>query len=516
LPQEPAEQLGVDVSNPSANIDLYRPSSAVFDPDFLASLNGKAITDNHPPGFVTPENFSEYACGHIQNVRKGPHPMEDGEWPVIADLVISKKSLIDKVRNKTARDISLGYDFGIARDGKKIIQCDMVGNHAAVVPKGRAGDLIAIGDAAPQFIAPPADTEAATTKPSTASLTVQKEKTPVTNLIKHLHGLALKAFAVDADPEKVAEAAEALQETPPVEADDKKARDKKARDLEEEEAEDRRARDRKRARDLDIEEDDHDHEPADDRKKARDVEMQEDDHDHETAEDRKRARDRHADDAKRKAMHDALDDLLDREDVEPADDRKRAKDRKVKDADIEELKALLGQFLSEEEAEPEHAADEALEEEPKLDTKALDEALENPAEVEEEEAAEAEDDLGEVLENAGEELEEEEEPEEEVADLKGKDKARAADGAIATLNMLRPFVARCHDAATQRAFNTALAHVSRSSRASTGSYGGFAGAARARDAKLPRNPNHARVGDAANDRIAKLQAAYDESIQGGK
>ena len=510
LPQEAAAELGIDISNPSANIDLYRPASEVFAPEFLASLNGRPITDGHPPGFVTPENFSEYACGHVQNVRKGPQPMDDGEWPVIADLVISKKSLIDKVRNKTARDISLGYDFGIARDGKKIIQCGMIGNHTAVVPKGRAGDLIAIGDAAP-----PADTEAATTKTSTAVLTEKKEKRPVKNNILHLLGLGLRAKAADSetDPEELAQAAldvGKFQESP--EAEDKKARDRKARDLEEEEeAEDKRARDRKKAhdrkaRDLDIEE-------AEDRR-ARDVEMQEDDHDHETAEDRKRTKDRRVDDAKRKAMHDALDDLLDREDVEPADDRKHAKDRKVKDADIEELKDLLGQFLSEEEKEPEHAADDALEEEPELDTKALDEVLENPAEEEEEEEAEeAEDDLGEELAEL-----EEEEPE-EVADRKGKDKAHAADaasGAAAALATLRPFVARCHDSATQQAFNAALARVSRSSRASTGGYGSFAKSARARDEKLPRNPNHARAADAATDKVAKLQAAYDNAIKEGK
>jgi hypothetical protein len=524
LPQDMAAKLGIDVSNPSANIDLYRPASEVFAPEFLASLNGRPITDGHPPWFVTPENFSEYSCGHVQNVRKGPQPMDDGEWPVIADLVISKKSLIDKVRNKTARDISLGYDYGIARDGKKIIQCDMMGNHAAVVPKGRAGDLIAIGDAAP-----PADIEAATTKPSTAVLTEKKEKRPVKNNILHLLGLGLRAKAADSetDPEELAQAAldvGKFQEPP--EAEDKKARDRKARDLEEEEAEDKRARDRKKARDLEeeevedrkkardrklrdaeMEENDHDRETAKDRKRARDVETEED----EAAEDRKRARDRKADDVKRKAMHDALDDLLDNEEVEPADDSKHARDRKAEDAGIEELKDLLGQFLSEEEKEPEHASDDALEEEePDVNTEALDEVLENPAEEEEEEEAEeAEDDPGEEL----------EEESEAVADRRGRDKARAADavsGAAAALATLRPFVARCHDSATQQAFNTALARVSRSSRVSTGGYGSFARSARARDEKLPRNPNHARAADAATDRVAKLQAAYDNAIKEGK
>src|SRR5580658_8711591 len=52
LPQQSAEELGVDMSNPGATIDLYRPPGEVFAPDFLASLNGKPITDGHPPEFV--------------------------------------------------------------------------------------------------------------------------------------------------------------------------------------------------------------------------------------------------------------------------------------------------------------------------------------------------------------------------------------------------------------------------------------------------------------------------------
>ena len=98
LPQAKAKALGIDVSDPSAVINLYRAPEDVFAPEFLASLNGIAITDNHPPQgvFVDARNFSEYARGHAQNPRKGPEPMEDGEWPLIADLIISGEPLSAK------------------------------------------------------------------------------------------------------------------------------------------------------------------------------------------------------------------------------------------------------------------------------------------------------------------------------------------------------------------------------------------------------------------------------------
>ena len=232
LPQDSARDLGVDVSNPNAMIDLYRPDSEVFSEDFIRSLNGKPITDGHPEGMVNPDNFQEYSCGHIENVRKGKEPLEDGEWPLIADLVICAEPLISEVRNKTKREISLGYDFGIGKDDGKIIQEGMLGNHCAVVPHGRAGSSVRIHDAAstaaPDLVVPAA----------TAVQTTKKEKTKVAKLDwKHIWGLGLRALAQDAEvePSQLAEASQ--QAAPPVaeEVEDKKAKDKKkAKDTEEE------------------------------------------------------------------------------------------------------------------------------------------------------------------------------------------------------------------------------------------------------------------------------------------
>lgn len=489
LPKERAAELGIDVSNPSATIDLYRPASEVFNPEFLASLNGKPITDGHPPGgeFVDPDNFHKYAKGHIQNVRKGLEPLEDGEWPVIADLVISAEPLISKVRNKIARENSLGYDFSIDRDGDKIIQCSMLGNHSAVVPKGRAGDYVRIEDAAPEEVveqtqhtelipAPVAEViEAITYPPIKFSLKLDnKEKQPVSAMQKLLRLVGGKhliesARATDADPDKIMELAEALTSVQPV-------------------------GDKARAKD--------DAEPPKDTEK------------NEFKSDDKKGKDNNEDggamDAKakdRKAAHDALDKAMDKS--------------KGRDANVAALKTLLDEFLSEEEKEPEHADDV------------------NPAELEEVLAGEAEDCPecgtahdseecpGEELVESGEEEVGDEEPDEmgpeeedhEPADdrKKATDRSRAADGAMATLKFLRPFAARTTDKAFQKAFNNALAATTKSSRTSTGSYGKFASSARARD-KAPRNPNpdRARAGDSKVDQNTKLQEFYDSARKGGK
>lgn len=490
LPQELARKLGVDISNPEASIDLYRPANEVFDPEFLSSLNGCTITDGHPPNgeFVDPKNFNKYSMGHIQNVRKGTEPMEDGEWPIIADLHISAEPLIGKVRNKIAREISLGYDFSIKRDGDKICQCNMLGNHNAVVPKGRAGDLIRIEDAMPEDLeasvaAPPlAPTSLPTTAPVVEVIETiayppikipqipNKEKQPVAekkqSWLRSLMGKHLieMARATDADPEKILDAAEAMNEEP---AEDKKAKDGElppALKEKEFKADDKKAKD-----------DNEDGGAMD--AKAKD----------------------------RKAAHDALDAALDK--------------AKGKDANINALKTLLDEFLTEEEQEPEHADDEG-----------------DPAELEGILGEDTEEDPGEEeVESGEEEIGDEEEGEspdpdadddqEDVEDAKATDRkkvgdrARAADAAMATLRLMRPYAARSEDKAFKAAFNRALDSVKKSSRTSTGGYGAFATSARARD-KAPRNPNpdRARAGDSAGkpDAVAAMQDFYNKAHKGGK
>jgi len=522
LPQARADALGVDVSNPEASIDLYRPAKEVFHPEFLASLNGCTITDGHPPGgeFVDPKNFNKYSQGHIQNVRKGTEPMEDGEWPIIADLVISAEPLIGKVRSKAAREISLGYDFSIDRDGDKIIQCSMLGNHNAVVPKGRAGPSVRIEDAMPEDLqasialppslptevqpAPSAEViEAIAYPPIIVSIT-NKEKRPVAqkkNWLRSLMGKHLieMARAADADPEKIMDAAEEMH------ADDDAEPPKNTG------ANEFKSEDKKKGKDGELPEALKEHEFKSEDKRGKDRRSKDEDPDEDEVEVS----------ADRKKAHDALDRIM---------DKRKAKDAKAKDANIDALKTLLDEFLSEEEKEPEHSEDEAA----------------DPSELEAVLAGEAEDaeecpECGEVGEDcacadaeeeeveSGEEVldaEEGESPDpdsdddqEDVEDKrKGKDRARAADAATAVLRMIRPFAARSNDKAFQATFNRALDSVKKTSRVSNGGYGKFASSARARD-KAPRNPNpdRARAGDGAGkDPISKMQEFYNTAHKGGK
>lgn len=493
LPQQSANDLGIDTSNPNAEIDLYRPASEVFHPDTLKSAEGKAVTYNHPPDFINPHNFNEYSRGHLQNVRRGTSQLDSGDMPMMADVLIMAEPLLSDVRNKRVRELSLGYDYSIARDGERINQTDMVINHLAVVPKGRAGPEARIMDAAPETlevpVATPPEPAASPPEPSAGHVVIKpnapttvKEKRKVKNNLLHLFGLGLKAKAqeADVDPEELAQAAMEVSTYQTSKSDRARAADA----AEEEEEKPAFLKDKKG------------------KDKAKDAKAKDDlgdppDEDVEPADDRKR-------------LHDAFDAML---------------DRKGKDADIAELRQLMDEFLGEEEEEPEHAVADAgdVSELEKVIGEETDAAEPCPecGEMGDACVCDGEGEPGESLVESG---EEELEPAAAANDGKAKDsgkakdRARAADavsGAKAVLKLIRPYVARSNDAGLRSTFNAALGSVTRSSRASNGSVAKFAGAARARDrAGKDPNPDRARVGDSEQDRNAKLQKAYDDARMG--
>lgn len=124
-------------------VNVYRLEEDVFSPAALASMEGKDVTRGHPPDMLNASNQAAYSNGHIENVRR------DGK-NTVADLIIKDPSLVSDVENNVLREVSCGYycTFEPYQDGYK--QTHLVGNHVAVVPRGRAGHDVAIKDAAPE------------------------------------------------------------------------------------------------------------------------------------------------------------------------------------------------------------------------------------------------------------------------------------------------------------------------------------------------------------------------------
>lgn len=136
-------------SNGHRAIPVYRPAEEVFDVKSLASFEGKPVTNEHPDEDVTPENYSQYACGHVQNVHVGTGADSN---KVLADLYITDPHLIHLIQNGK-REISCGYYAEERRDAAgRICQTRIRGNHVAVVKNGRAGKNVCIRDKNPDSL----------------------------------------------------------------------------------------------------------------------------------------------------------------------------------------------------------------------------------------------------------------------------------------------------------------------------------------------------------------------------
>lgn len=141
-PQEyMARDLALD-GDPERMVKVNRYEADVFEPAAVASFEGKPVTDGHPPEEVDPSNFSSYAKGHIQRVRR------EGDY-MVADLYINDPALINEIRNGIKREVSCGYGCEYVPDGDSYKQTKIRGNHVAVVPRGRAGHAVAIKDESP-------------------------------------------------------------------------------------------------------------------------------------------------------------------------------------------------------------------------------------------------------------------------------------------------------------------------------------------------------------------------------
>ncbi|HAV2932513.1 TPA: DUF2213 domain-containing protein [Acinetobacter baumannii] len=127
----------------SGLIIIERGEDILFDPRTIASFEGKPVTNDHPKGWVTPENWKKLSNGTAHDVRRGED--EDSDC-LVADLLITDKDMIDAVM-KGKVEISLGYDADYTEISVgKGIQTNIFGNHIALVKKGRCGSRCKIGD----------------------------------------------------------------------------------------------------------------------------------------------------------------------------------------------------------------------------------------------------------------------------------------------------------------------------------------------------------------------------------
>ncbi len=172
-------------------VQVIRTPEEVFSKAAIASFEGMPVCDDHPFSDVDSSNITAYGKGHVQNVHRGTAPDDD---LLFADIVITHEDLIDAVL-AGKREISCGYkcDYCEGDDGN-IYQQAIRGNHVAVVDNGRAGNRVAIRDAAPEIN--------------------ERRETPMPNSKKpSLLARAVAKFVRDSEPDEGAQAIDEMLET---------------------------------------------------------------------------------------------------------------------------------------------------------------------------------------------------------------------------------------------------------------------------------------------------------------
>ncbi|MFG1302168.1 DUF2213 domain-containing protein [Xanthobacter sp. V3C-3] len=139
----PEEVPEIEPNPNGAMVTLLRDADVLFAPETIASFVGKPVTNDHPSELVGPDTWRDVSGGVVLNVRRGEGA--DSEH-LVADLLVTDASCIADVR-AGKREVSCGYDTeaetvspGLGRVTK------IVGNHVALVDRGRCGPSCAILD----------------------------------------------------------------------------------------------------------------------------------------------------------------------------------------------------------------------------------------------------------------------------------------------------------------------------------------------------------------------------------
>lgn len=141
LPEEVKQVKPVD-----GRVTVLRSKESLFSPQTLASFEGKPVSLKHPPGVEMFDAYTwkKYIVGVMLHVREGQG--EDAGC-LVADLLLYDQDAINAVMKGEMTELSLGYNSEITDIGNGVgVESPLVGNHVALVPKGRCGSYCAIKD----------------------------------------------------------------------------------------------------------------------------------------------------------------------------------------------------------------------------------------------------------------------------------------------------------------------------------------------------------------------------------
>jgi len=210
-----ADEVPVEPNNQGL-VTIKRDETEVFNENTIKSFEGKPVTIDHPDTMVTSENWKDLAHGFVQNIRRGIREQAD---LLLGDIVITTKQAIELVKNGL-RQVSCGYDAEYEQIEKGLgKQVDIIGNHIALVMRGRAGVRCVIGDKE-------------CSNCGKCKIIIQEDKMGIKKRFKDALMKALDAIPDDETDEEKKKVAEA-KDAEAAKVEELKALDKKSKDQEE-------------------------------------------------------------------------------------------------------------------------------------------------------------------------------------------------------------------------------------------------------------------------------------------
>ena len=119
---------------------VARTERSLFTDETIQSFEGAPLTLQHAKDDVTAENWKKYAVGFVQNVRR------DGDF-LVADARVTDAEAIKAINDLGISELSCGYDADVVSGSAADYEfTPMIGNHVALVARGRCGSSCALAD----------------------------------------------------------------------------------------------------------------------------------------------------------------------------------------------------------------------------------------------------------------------------------------------------------------------------------------------------------------------------------
>jgi len=168
-----------------------RSDAEVFSEKSLDSLRSVLVTKDHPPEFLTTDNWREFAIGHVAHVSADP-PYVSGK------LRVHDAAAIHMIEQGFLKEVSCGYACtpkAVSREDADIEQTELEYNHVAIGPEGwsRLGTALRL-DSNNQEVITPAVAE--------KELNMDELNEALKPVLDAIQGIQTRIDALEARPDK--------------------------------------------------------------------------------------------------------------------------------------------------------------------------------------------------------------------------------------------------------------------------------------------------------------------------